>query len=298
MAVTSSGQVTINNIVTEFGGTAPHQMSEYYRNGSNVPGNNTNVPTSGEIKLSNFYGAVNEIIYTVGSGNTANLVVGSGIFGANWTASVPKKVIIPSGSNVVASSGYALQIDSGASGTLTIINNGAVYAYGGSYGAGGSGAAASAAGACSNGSSAGNGGHAIAVNLANVVITNNGTIAGGGGGGGGGGKSSYNVFFSFGGWVAGGSGGNGGNGAGWGQSQSNGSSGSAGGSYGISGGSGGSGGNGGTWGSSGSGGSSGSNGSQTNGCSGGNGASAGKAVHNIGSGSWTVTNNGTIYGTY
>ena len=46
MACPASGTITINDIVSEFGGTAPHSMSEYYRNGGEVPGNNTNVPTA------------------------------------------------------------------------------------------------------------------------------------------------------------------------------------------------------------------------------------------------------------
>jgi hypothetical protein len=36
MAVTSSGQVSLANLASEFGGTAPHSMSEYYK-GAEVP---------------------------------------------------------------------------------------------------------------------------------------------------------------------------------------------------------------------------------------------------------------------
>ena len=59
MACPDSGQIKISDIVDEFGGSAPHAMSEYYRNGGEVPGNNTNVPTSGQISLTQFYSAVN-----------------------------------------------------------------------------------------------------------------------------------------------------------------------------------------------------------------------------------------------
>ena len=65
MAIQSSGQISMTDIVNEFGGSVPHSLSEYYRNGGAVPGNNTNVPTSGTISMSNFYGAVNEIQFTV-----------------------------------------------------------------------------------------------------------------------------------------------------------------------------------------------------------------------------------------
>ena len=71
MACPASGTISIQSLVDEFGGTAPHGMNEYYRDGGEVPGNNTNVPTSGTISLSNFYDAVNEIQHTISS-NTTN----------------------------------------------------------------------------------------------------------------------------------------------------------------------------------------------------------------------------------
>jgi len=74
MALPSSGQLSINDIVGEFGGSAPHSLSEYYRGGSFVSNSatNSNVPTSGQIKITDFYGAASEIwstTVTVGSGN-------------------------------------------------------------------------------------------------------------------------------------------------------------------------------------------------------------------------------------
>lgn len=56
MAVKSSGTIGLSaDIITEFGGTAPHSISEYYRNAGLVGSTNTSVPTSGAISLSNFY---------------------------------------------------------------------------------------------------------------------------------------------------------------------------------------------------------------------------------------------------
>jgi hypothetical protein len=71
MALPGSGQLSINDIVGEFGGSAPHALSEYYRGGSLVPDSATNsgVPTSGQIKISDFYGAANSVW-------TTNLTVG------------------------------------------------------------------------------------------------------------------------------------------------------------------------------------------------------------------------------
>ena len=59
MTIQTSGQIAISDIVTEFGGTAPHALTEYYRNGGLVPGGATGVPTSGVIKITDFYGAAN-----------------------------------------------------------------------------------------------------------------------------------------------------------------------------------------------------------------------------------------------
>lgn len=52
-------QISIGNIQTEFGGSNPAALSEYYKNGSYVLSSDTapNVPTSGTIKLSNFHSA-------------------------------------------------------------------------------------------------------------------------------------------------------------------------------------------------------------------------------------------------
>ena len=58
MPVTSSGIISLSgDIVAEFGGTAPHALSEYYRNGGLVTAGNTNVPTSGTLAFSDFYGS-------------------------------------------------------------------------------------------------------------------------------------------------------------------------------------------------------------------------------------------------
>lgn len=49
MALPSSGPLSINDIAVEFGGAAPHSLSEYY-------GVAAGVPTSGAISINNFYG--------------------------------------------------------------------------------------------------------------------------------------------------------------------------------------------------------------------------------------------------
>lgn len=61
MALPSSGVLTLNDIQTEFGGTNPIDLSEYYRGGGLVPDSalNAAIPTSGVISVSDFYGAAN-----------------------------------------------------------------------------------------------------------------------------------------------------------------------------------------------------------------------------------------------
>ena len=50
MPLEPSGQISLNDIATEFGGSVPHNLSEYY-------GVADGIPSSGQISLSNFYGA-------------------------------------------------------------------------------------------------------------------------------------------------------------------------------------------------------------------------------------------------
>tara|TARA_B100000123_G_scaffold180343_1_gene134187 strand:+ start:4661 stop:5572 length:912 start_codon:yes stop_codon:yes gene_type:complete len=227
MAIQSSGAISIQDIVDEFGGSTPHSLSEYYRGGSEVGSNNTNVPTSGEISLSDFYGAIDEIVIAASNGDTnINL---SSLFGSNFTAAVPKRFTIASGHEIGATSRttYAINVPSGMGGTLTIQNAGTISGGGGTGGTGG-------ASGANNGTA---GGSAIYIASNNVTITNTGTIRGGGGGGGGGnnGAAGQNGFIGgsgnlncFGG--AGGAGGDGGNGQGYNSPATNGQAGAAGGS--------------------------------------------------------------------
>lgn len=60
MALPSSGPLSLNDIQTEFGGTNPIGLNEYYAGGGLVPagtsGTNGPVPSSGAISIFNFYG--------------------------------------------------------------------------------------------------------------------------------------------------------------------------------------------------------------------------------------------------
>ena len=81
MALPASGAITIGNVQTQFGGTNPAQMSEYYSggayvtagttggNGSDGVSAGTTIPTSGTIKLANFYNASAPASMTIGAVN-------------------------------------------------------------------------------------------------------------------------------------------------------------------------------------------------------------------------------------
>lgn len=169
MALPTSGPMSLAMLQAEFGGSNPINLSEYYRNGGLVPSNNSSVPASGTISLSQFYGAVNEVQVTAsssGSTTSASALFGSG----TWASTVPKRLIIPSGTTLGSSfeGSPALLIDSGMGGQLIVDNSGSVQGAGGPMGT--------------------NGGDAIAVNSSSVWINNSGQILAGGGGGGVGGS--------------------------------------------------------------------------------------------------------------
>ena len=67
MPIKVSGPISMQDIVDEFGGDAPHNLDEYYRGGSRVPNANinVNVPSSGAIAVGNFYGASKIIYFTI-----------------------------------------------------------------------------------------------------------------------------------------------------------------------------------------------------------------------------------------
>jgi len=67
MAIPLTGAISLTDIQTEFGGTNPISLSEYYKGGAYVLTTDyaPNVPTSGAISLSDFYGARKTTLTTV-----------------------------------------------------------------------------------------------------------------------------------------------------------------------------------------------------------------------------------------
>lgn len=288
MALQSSGAISLANIATEFGGSTPHSLSEYY-------GVATGVPSSGTISFDDFYGTSSVVTVTRSSSGT-NIILSSE-FGTNWAADIAKVYNINSGVTLGGVGQEALQVSAGMGGSLTINNAGEIQGSHGAGGSGGSGTYYPSSGPqnAGNGAAGGAGGIAIYVHSgANPTINNTGAIRGGGGGGGGGGGRVR--FFAFGSYpIQGASGGSGGSGQGYNQSNSNGSGGSS-----SFGGSSGSGGNGGTWGVAGGSGGNGSTpsyaDSQNHHGNDGTGGAGGAAGAAIAGSSRTLSNSGTVNG--
>ena len=199
MAIKSSGSLSMKtDIVGEFGGTAPHGLKEYYRNGSaGVTSNNTGIPTSGEIGFKDFYSAVKQFTHTISS-NQKQLNLNTYLTGQGWNGADP--VVLTVASTVWLwsddTSVAGLTIPSALNGLLTIHHYGKIIGRGGNGGNSGS--------QNTNPTDPTAGGPAVSNSATGVVLhTYAGSFIAGGGGGGG--------SFRWGGWGGGAGGGKGGN---------------------------------------------------------------------------------------
>lgn len=194
MAIRNTGQLPITDIVTEFGGTTPHGLSEYYGNGTFLsPGYFPNPPalpsTGSPLNVGAFYGKSKRRVLNVTiSQNTSDLNVVPLFSTLLAQSTIPADcfLTINAGVTVYGTLNTALVVAADTSlatkfrsvDTLTIINNGKIIGYAGTGGDGGCGAGI----AGSRGTAGG-----AAINLARpTTIINYGTIAGGGTGGTGG----------------------------------------------------------------------------------------------------------------
>lgn len=188
MALPSSGAISLSQIRDEYnnGSTDPIVFNDYYRGGSFVRANAENntstnlsasVPTSANnspISIEDFLGAERGFKKTYSS--NASDQTGAGIFGDDYSVDYPKFIDIDAGTTVfsTSSSTPALDLATGAAGSITVTNSGNIYGQGG---------AASS-----------DGGTALKVDVTTTVINNSGAnIKGGGGGGGTGGTGGKGV---------------------------------------------------------------------------------------------------------
>lgn len=191
MTIPSSGPLSLSDIQTEFGGSNPISLSEYYAGGANVPSGTTGdsgaIPSSGTISMGQFYGASNRVAITLTISANTN---GYNIFnnrGGTYVAGI-SDVTLVNNANIYSTSGVALDTGTGwtAGDTITIDNNALIVGHGGDGGVGGNVGTTSATSAGTAG-----GAGSTAFNLQyNITLDNTGgTISGGSGGGGGGGSS-------------------------------------------------------------------------------------------------------------
>ena len=242
MALQTSGAISLANIQTEFGGSNPISLSEYYGGGTYVPaGANPGIATSGAINMNSFYGGVAAAVLNITS-NVNNYDIGAALaaVGGSKTDGVPVIVSISSGVTVGSTSTATPAMLTGtgwsAGASITIINNGSILGAAGSYGngVGGNGGGGNGGSGAPGGNGAPGGGlpggpcfeHSQTADTSlSVIFDTVGTRAGGAGGtgygtgsggGGGQGAGSCGPYFCIG-------GGGGGGGAGYGSGGSGGS---------------------------------------------------------------------------
>lgn len=179
MALPGSGPMSLAQLQTEFGGSNPVSLSEYYRGGAYVTANNTGVPVSGQVSLSQFYGAVRQFAFTISTNystpqNLRDLALAAGWNGSDFLLAT-NSAILSSNSTATA----ALTISGSFPNGVSFINNSYI------LGMGGRGGDTTSVGSA--------GGPALLVASA-ATVTNNGTLAGGGGGGGAGVYWAWNGF--------------------------------------------------------------------------------------------------------
>jgi hypothetical protein len=197
MPIKTNGTLSVQDIVDEFGGVAPHSVSEYYRGAGLVPLTpntqiNNSIPTGGTIRHSNFYSSSRTVIVFY------DIIGGGGGGGAGAADREPRKgTFAPSGeSTIISGSGISTITAQGGTGGenhyfrsspyLGQPGFGTIYGPGGSggsrnsgggdapetsYGAGGGGAGGDAPSTFDNSGAQGAGGQAGTRLTGSFVIT-------------------------------------------------------------------------------------------------------------------------------
>ena len=190
MAIPSSGPLSLDDIQTEFGGTNPIDLSEYYAGGANVPpgttGDSGPIPTSGEIAVGEFYGSSNRVPIVINNTGTTLKADIYALASADPTYSAGITDVVYNNSGTLYSDARttaSLRTGIFASGdTLKIVNTGLIIGKGGDGGDGSPVPSNFPSHASGIGPGQG-GGRALALQFPVTIDNTGGTIAGGGGGG-------------------------------------------------------------------------------------------------------------------
>lgn len=140
----SAGSLSINEIVTEFGGTKPYAMNSYYRGVGNPPfvpstasGEDGLIPASGQISFHNFYGSKKVTTYQGASAtittNQKELNLRAWAVANGWDQVAQAIITVNTGVYIWSDSTStpALTIDGNWPGGVTLINNGYIMGKGG-----------------------------------------------------------------------------------------------------------------------------------------------------------------------
>jgi hypothetical protein len=164
MPIQNSGSISLLDIANEFGGAAPHSLSEYY-------GAAGGIPASGAIQLDDFYGASAAFTFTLTSntqqGNIRTLAVAGGWDGSSSLVFVIDTNVVVWSDNVSIA---ALTTGTNFPNGLTIVNKGKIMGRGGD-------------GPTTETGTGQAGGPAIELNVPVTINNSQGYIGGGGGGG-------------------------------------------------------------------------------------------------------------------
>jgi len=180
MAITGSGQVSLNDLHIEVGGSSGTECSF---NDVDIRGL-IDRGSGAQMAMNEWYGAANAYSFTAPTGNLSNQRLSTMAYQDGWDGSTPVVMTIPSSTVLYATSNtsnFGLIIDVDDS---TIINNGAITGYGATR--------------------EGDGGHAVSITSTGITLQNNsGAFLAGGGGGGHGSGAGYPTYAPFGGAGAG-----------------------------------------------------------------------------------------------
>lgn len=173
MPLQNQGPISLLDIATEFGNTAPYSMDEFY-------GAATGIPAQGAIGFDSFYGASAIVLYThTITTNQQELNLYNYLIAQGWNGSDEVEVTINSGVYIWSDNTAVAALNTGGAYPkgLTIINNGFI------MGKGGNGAGFFAAVSPITHGTATSGGPAIYLTAPVNLNNSNGYIGGGGGGG-------------------------------------------------------------------------------------------------------------------
>ena len=166
MPLQNQGPISLLDIATEFGNTAPYSMDEFY-------GAAAGIPAQGAIGFDSFYGASAIVLYThTITTNQQELNLYNYLIAQGWNGTDQVEVTIDYGVYIWSDNTAVAALNTGGAypNGLTLINNGFIMGKGGS-------------GATAVGSAGYAGGPAIYLTTPISILNTSGYIGGGGGGG-------------------------------------------------------------------------------------------------------------------